>query len=108
MIFLFCNITVIENYIYCSQQWQKHSLYHISNSFVNVLLLFPDPSWSSVNRGVTVCDECCSVHRSLGRHISQIKSLKKASWSPTSLAVSNNTTDSVGIPGSSSAFYLYL
>nr|CAD7399905.1 unnamed protein product [Timema cristinae] len=44
-----------------------------------------DPSWASINKGVLLCDECCSIHRSLGRHISQIKSLKKGSWSPTLL-----------------------
>ncbi|XP_050728596.1 ARF GTPase-activating protein GIT2-like isoform X3 [Eriocheir sinensis] len=40
----------------------------------------PDPGWASINRGILICDECCSVHRSLGRHISQVKSLKKGSW----------------------------
>uniref|UniRef100_A0A6I8SNQ4 G protein-coupled receptor kinase interacting ArfGAP 2 n=1 Tax=Xenopus tropicalis TaxID=8364 RepID=A0A6I8SNQ4_XENTR len=44
----------------------------------------PDPRWASVNRGVLVCDECCSVHRSLGRHISQVRHLKHTSW-PTTL-----------------------
>ncbi|XP_064620292.1 ARF GTPase-activating protein GIT1-like isoform X3 [Lineus longissimus] len=44
-----------------------------------------DPTWASINRGVLICDECCSVHRSLGRHISQVKSLKKGSWNPTEL-----------------------
>ena len=46
-----------------------------------------DPKWASVNRGVLICDECCSIHRSLGRHISQVKSLKKGSWAPTLLSV---------------------
>lgn len=46
-----------------------------------------DPLWALVNRGLLVCDECCSVHRSLGRHISQVKHLKKASWPPTLLAM---------------------
>jgi len=46
-----------------------------------------DPSWVSINRGVLVCDGCCSVHLSLGRHVSQIKSLKKGSWSPQQLTV---------------------
>ncbi|KAM7391906.1 hypothetical protein PAMP_022553 [Pampus punctatissimus] len=32
----------------------------------------PEPRWASVNRGVVICDECCSVHRSLGRHSSQM------------------------------------
>ncbi|KAH9525673.1 glycerophosphoinositol permease [Bulinus truncatus] len=40
-----------------------------------------DPTWASINRGVLICDECCSVHRSLGRHISQVKNLKKGQWS---------------------------
>ncbi|XP_034990264.1 ARF GTPase-activating protein GIT2 isoform X2 [Zootoca vivipara] len=44
----------------------------------------PDPCWASVNRGVLICDECCSVHRSLGRHISQVRHLKHTPW-PTTL-----------------------
>ncbi|KAL5016285.1 hypothetical protein ScPMuIL_005874 [Solemya velum] len=46
-----------------------------------------DPNWTSINRGVLICDECCSVHRSLGRHISQVKSLRRGQWSPTQLAM---------------------
>ncbi|XP_045315149.1 ARF GTPase-activating protein GIT2 isoform X33 [Leopardus geoffroyi] len=45
----------------------------------------PDPSWASVNRGTFICDECCSVHRSLGRHVSQVRHLKHAPWPPTLL-----------------------
>ncbi|KAG8233086.1 hypothetical protein J437_LFUL013086 [Ladona fulva] len=47
----------------------------------------PDPNWASINRGILICDDCCSIHRSLGRHISQVKSLKKGAWSPTLLAM---------------------
>ncbi|CAH2295191.1 ARF GTPase-activating GIT2 isoform X7 [Pelobates cultripes] len=43
-----------------------------------------DPRWASINRGVLICDECCSVHRSLGRHISQVRHLKHTPW-PTTL-----------------------
>ncbi|MEE6511189.1 hypothetical protein FKM82_017668 [Ascaphus truei] len=43
-----------------------------------------DPRWASINRGILICDECCSVHRSLGRHISQVRHLKHTPW-PTSL-----------------------
>ncbi|XP_045584091.1 ARF GTPase-activating protein GIT2 isoform X2 [Procambarus clarkii] len=46
-----------------------------------------DPGWASINRGILICDECCSVHRSLGRHISQVKSLKKGTWNPTQHAM---------------------
>ncbi|XP_077163742.1 ARF GTPase-activating protein GIT2 isoform X3 [Paroedura picta] len=45
----------------------------------------PDPCWASINRGVLICDECCSVHRSLGRHISQVKHLRHTPWPPTLL-----------------------
>ncbi|XP_069471374.1 ARF GTPase-activating protein GIT1 isoform X9 [Ambystoma mexicanum] len=44
----------------------------------------PDPGWASINRGVLICDECCSVHRSLGRHISMVKHLRHSAW-PSSL-----------------------
>ncbi|XP_048370816.1 ARF GTPase-activating protein GIT2 isoform X11 [Sphaerodactylus townsendi] len=44
-----------------------------------------DPCWASINRGVLICDECCSVHRSLGRHISQVKHLKHTPWPSTLL-----------------------
>uniref|UniRef100_A0A673JYR8 Arf-GAP domain-containing protein n=1 Tax=Sinocyclocheilus rhinocerous TaxID=307959 RepID=A0A673JYR8_9TELE len=45
----------------------------------------PDPGWSSINRGVLICDECCSVHRSLGRHISIVKHLRHSGWPPSLL-----------------------
>ncbi|KAM8865698.1 ARF GTPase-activating protein GIT2a isoform 6-T6 [Synchiropus picturatus] len=45
----------------------------------------PEPRWASVNRGVLVCDECCSVHRSLGRHSSQVRHLTHTPWPPTQL-----------------------
>ncbi|CAJ1065795.1 ARF GTPase-activating protein GIT1 isoform X4 [Xyrichtys novacula] len=45
----------------------------------------PDPGWTSINRGVLICDECCSVHRSLGRHISIVKHLRHSGWPPALL-----------------------
>uniref|UniRef100_A0A7N6B1A5 Arf-GAP domain-containing protein n=1 Tax=Anabas testudineus TaxID=64144 RepID=A0A7N6B1A5_ANATE len=44
-----------------------------------------EPRWASVNRGVLICDECCSVHRSLGRHSSQVRHLTHTPWPPTQL-----------------------
>ena len=46
-----------------------------------------NPSWASVNRGVLICSDCCSVHRSLGRHISHVKCLKHGSWIPEQLTM---------------------
>ncbi|XP_041855046.1 ARF GTPase-activating protein GIT2a isoform X3 [Melanotaenia boesemani] len=45
----------------------------------------PEPRWASVNRGVLICDECCSVHRGLGRHSSQVRHLTHTPWPPTQL-----------------------
>ncbi|XP_074535038.1 ARF GTPase-activating protein GIT1 isoform X1 [Halichoeres trimaculatus] len=45
----------------------------------------PDPGWTSINRGVLICDECCSIHRSLGRHISIVKHLRHSGWPPALL-----------------------
>ncbi|XP_055371139.1 ARF GTPase-activating protein Git-like [Condylostylus longicornis] len=39
-----------------------------------------DPSWASLNRGILLCSDCCSIHRSLGRHVSIIKSLRQGYW----------------------------
>ncbi|KAI1713214.1 putative GTPase activating protein for arf domain-containing protein [Ditylenchus destructor] len=45
------------------------------------------PKWASINRGVLICSECCYVHRNLGRHISQVRSLKKGVWYANQLAL---------------------
>lgn len=44
-----------------------------------------DPQWASLNKGVLICSECCYVHRNLGRHISQVRSLKKGVWDSNQL-----------------------
>ncbi|XP_019362878.1 PREDICTED: ARF GTPase-activating protein GIT2 isoform X7 [Gavialis gangeticus] len=58
-----------------------------------------DPCWASINRGILICDECCSVHRSLGRHISQVRHLKHTPWPPTLLQMAetlyNNGANSI-------------
>uniref|UniRef100_A0A8C5DJJ4 ARF GTPase-activating protein GIT2-like n=1 Tax=Gouania willdenowi TaxID=441366 RepID=A0A8C5DJJ4_GOUWI len=45
----------------------------------------PEPRWASVNRGVLICDECCSIHRGLGRHSSQVRHLSHSGWPPSQL-----------------------
>lgn len=59
-------------------------------------LSLPDPGWTSINRGVLICDECCSVHRSLGRHISIVKHLRHSGWPPALLQVRLEKLEEVG------------
>lgn len=53
-----------------------------------------EPRWASVNRGVLVCDECCSIHRGLGRHSSQVRHLTHSPWPPSQLQVRTCTFES--------------
>jgi len=46
------------------------------------------PAWVSVNRGVLLCADCAAVHRSLGRHVSHVKSLRGGQkWIPEQLTM---------------------
>ncbi|CAB9503393.1 Stromal membrane-associated protein 2 [Seminavis robusta] len=38
------------------------------------------PQWGSVNFGILFCTRCCSGHRSLGTHISRVRSIHMDSW----------------------------
>uniref|UniRef100_A0A8D0AXA8 G protein-coupled receptor kinase interacting ArfGAP 2a n=1 Tax=Sander lucioperca TaxID=283035 RepID=A0A8D0AXA8_SANLU len=56
-----------------------------ANQICEIVSSLSEPRWASVNRGVLICDECCSVHRSLGRHSSQVRHLIHTPWPPTQL-----------------------
>ena len=46
-----------------------------------------NPEWASVNLGILLCQECCGIHRSMGVHISKVKSLLLDHWSEPQLKV---------------------
>ncbi|XP_057320992.1 ARF GTPase-activating protein GIT1 [Microplitis mediator] len=52
-----------------------------------------EPGWASINRAILLCDECCSIHRSLGRHVSHVKSLHKGFWSSYLLTMVHTLND---------------
>ena len=51
----------------------------------------PSALWTSLNHGVVICDQCCLAHRSLGRAISIVKSLKKSYWPQSQIDVIEKT-----------------
>ena len=47
----------------------------------------PHPDWVSLNLGVVICLQCSGVHRSLGVHVSKVRSLALDQVDETDLAV---------------------
>ena len=56
-----------------------------SNSFV--LVISGQNEWASCNLGAFLCQECASIHRSLGVDISRIKSVKLDNWEDNQVKV---------------------
>ncbi|GJN92122.1 hypothetical protein Rhopal_005152-T1 [Rhodotorula paludigena] len=45
----------------------------------------PEPRWASYSLGVTLCIQCAGVHRSLGTHVSKVRSIELDDWSDEQL-----------------------
>lgn len=53
-----------------------------------------NPEWAVINYGILVCMNCCGVHRSLGSHISKVRSLQLDKWdAETVLVIEKKTTE---------------
>ncbi|OCH94214.1 ArfGap-domain-containing protein [Obba rivulosa] len=45
-----------------------------------------DPRWASWNLGIFLCIRCSGIHRSMGTHISKVKSVDLDVWTPEQMA----------------------
>lgn len=46
-----------------------------------------DPRWASVNLGIIICEVCSGIHRKLGTHVSQVRSVTLDDWKPEWVAL---------------------
>jgi stromal membrane-associated protein len=54
------------------------------------------PTWASKNLGLFVCLDCAGVHRSLGTHVSEVRSVDLDTWVPAWVTVMETVGNAVG------------
>jgi len=47
----------------------------------------PEPRWASFSLGIVLCIDCSGIHRSMGVHISKVRSLTLDQWEPEIIQV---------------------
>ncbi|KAI5118516.1 hypothetical protein M0805_007685 [Coniferiporia weirii] len=55
-----------------------------------------DARWASWNIGVFVCIRCSGIHRSMGTHISKVKSIDLDTWTPEQMDANGGMSDPFG------------
>ncbi|KAI9480846.1 MAG: hypothetical protein EXX96DRAFT_564407 [Benjaminiella poitrasii] len=55
-----------------------------------------DPEWACTNLGILVCIECSGIHRSLGVHVSKVRSVVLDKWDSNSIEVMLKLGNKIG------------
>lgn len=74
-------IFAVQGNIYCADCRSKGKRIYIQLYFYTKFL-FKDPDWASLSFGILICIKCSGIHRSLGVHLSKVRSLSLDFWNP--------------------------
>ncbi|KAJ2316189.1 hypothetical protein H4R23_003685, partial [Coemansia sp. Cherry 401B] len=66
----------------CAQAQRLHKLRQPRGNRSCVDCGRADPEWAAINLGALMCIECSGIHRSLGVHVSKVRSVKLDNWEP--------------------------
>lgn len=55
-----------------------------------------DPEWACTNLGIIVCIECSGIHRSLGVHVSKVRSVILDKWESDAIEVMLRLGNTIG------------
>ncbi|CAG8447502.1 11003_t:CDS:10 [Ambispora gerdemannii] len=64
-----------------------HQIMELPGNDICVDCKSPGPQWASTNFGTLLCIECSGIHRSLGVHVSKVRSLTLDKWEPEAIEV---------------------
>jgi len=76
--------TFLENWNACEKQLELwNQIRSINpNNMICADCSGKDPEWASINLGVMFCIDCSGIHRSMGVHISKVRSFTLDKWEP--------------------------